>query len=170
MALQSVRHEPSDPHRQRLYRQAILIAIAGNVLLTAGKGATAWLSGSSAVFSDAANSFSDALYSLLMAVGLYLAQQPADESHPQGHSRFEPLVSLFIAAMLAVAGFTALREGWLRFLSGANLPTAERHLLWFGIAGAKSLVPSFSFPQASIHQSPREPPSEKETASSRTRP
>jgi cation diffusion facilitator family transporter len=54
-----------------------------------------------------------------MALGLYLAQQPADESHPQGHSRFEPLVSLFIAVAMVVAGFTAMREGVLRFLSGA---------------------------------------------------
>ena len=120
MTLQSVRPEWPDPHRQRLYRQAILIAIAGNVLLAATKGAVAWFSGSSAVLSDAANSLSDTLYSLLMAAGLYLVQQPADEGHPQGHSRFEPLVSLLIATMMGVAGFTAMREGILRFLSGAK--------------------------------------------------
>lgn len=119
MTLQSVRPERPDPHRQRLYRQAILIAIAGNVFLAATKGAVAWLSGSSAVLSDAANSLSDVLYSLLMAVGLYLVQQPADESHPQGHGRFEPLVGLLIAMMMGVAGFTAMREGVLRFFSGA---------------------------------------------------
>jgi len=60
------------------------------------------------------------LYSLLMAVGLYLAQQPADEGHPQGHSRFEPLVGVFIATMMAAAGFVALCESVLRFLSGAT--------------------------------------------------
>ncbi len=120
MSLQSVRREFPDPHRQRLYRQAILIAIAGNAFLATTKGAVAYLSGSSAVLSDAANSLSDTLYSLLMAVGLHLAQQPADESHPQGHSRFEPLVSLLIAIMMGAAGFTALREGVLRFLSGAT--------------------------------------------------
>jgi cation diffusion facilitator family transporter len=91
----------------------------GNVVLAAAKGVVAWLSGSSAVLSDAANSFSDTLYSLLMAGGLYLAQRPADESHPQGHSRFEPLVGLLIAVMMGGAGFAALREGVGRFLSGA---------------------------------------------------
>ena len=120
MVFQSVRREHPDHRRQRLYRQAILVAILGNVLLAAAKGAVAWLSGSSAVLSDAANSFSDTLYSLLMAVGLYLAQQPADESHPQGHSRFEPLVGLVIATTMAAAGFTALREGVSRFLSAAT--------------------------------------------------
>ncbi len=120
MVLQSVRQEHPDPRRQRFYRQAILIAVVGNVLLAAAKGVVAWLSGSSAVFSDAANSLSDTLYSLLMAPVLYLALQPADESHPQGHSRFEPLVSLFITIMMGAAGFMAMREGVLRFLSGAT--------------------------------------------------
>ncbi len=120
MPLQSVRRETLDPHRQRLYQQAILIAIAGNALLMATKAIVAWLSGSSAVFSDAANSLSDTLYSLLMAAGLRLAQQPADEDHPQGHSRFEPLVSLFIAITMAAAGYTAMHESVQRFLSGAT--------------------------------------------------
>jgi cation diffusion facilitator family transporter len=120
MTLQRVRLETLDPERQRLYRRAIWITLAGNLLLAVAKGAVAWLSGSSAVLSDAANSLSDVLYSLLLAVGLYLAQQPADESHPQGHSRFEPLVSMIITIAMGVAGVAALREGILRFISGAT--------------------------------------------------
>ena len=120
MNLQYVRHEHPDPQRKRLYRRAILTAIAGNFLLAVGKGAAAQISGSSAIFSDASNSLADVLYSMLMAVGLYFAQQPADDSHPQGHSRFEPLVSLFITIMMAAAGFTALHESINRFLSGAT--------------------------------------------------
>ena len=74
MDLQYVRRQSPDPRRQRLYRQAILVAIVGNALLAAAKGAVAWYSGSSAVLSDAVNSLSDTLYSLMMAAGLYLAQ------------------------------------------------------------------------------------------------
>lgn len=117
--LESVRREPPARWRQRLYRRAILIALAGNALLTVAKGAVAWISGSSALLSDAANSLSDTLYSLLMAVGLYVAQQPADESHPQGHSRFEPLVSLLISIAMGGAGFTAIMEAVRRFRAGA---------------------------------------------------
>jgi len=117
--LRSVRHEPPDPLRQRLYRRAILISLVGNSLLTAAKGAVAWLSGSSALLSDAANSLSDMLYSILMALGLYVAHQPPDETHPQGHSRFEPLVGLLISLAMAIAGITAIREGARRFVGGA---------------------------------------------------
>ncbi|MFW6136063.1 MAG: cation diffusion facilitator family transporter [Chloroflexota bacterium] len=114
----SVRPESLDQRRQRLYRRAILITVAGNVLLAAVKGAVAWVSGSSAVLSDAANSLSDTLYSVFLALGLHVARQPADEGHPQGHSRFEPLVSLVIAAVMGVAGYFAIREGIQRFLTG----------------------------------------------------
>ncbi|HDQ73981.1 MAG TPA: cation transporter, partial [Chloroflexi bacterium] len=38
---------------------------------------------------------------------------------PQGHSRFEPLVSLLIAAAMTAAGLAAIREGIQRFLSDA---------------------------------------------------
>ncbi|MBD3275092.1 MAG: cation diffusion facilitator family transporter, partial [Candidatus Marinimicrobia bacterium] len=103
----------------QLYRRAILIAIGGNILLAAAKGFIAWLSGSSAIFSDAANSLSDSLYSLFMGIGLYLSQRPADETHPQGHSRFEPLVSLFIAIAMAAAGVTAIANGIDRFFGGS---------------------------------------------------
>ncbi len=115
-----VRGEQRDQSRRNLYLRAILITIGGNVVLSAGKGLVAWSTGSSAVLSDAANSLSDTLYSLLMAVGLYVAQQPADESHPQGHSRFEPLVSLLIAIALGIATYTAVRQGVLRFRRGGR--------------------------------------------------
>ncbi len=119
MAFQSVRRELPDASRERFYRQATWIAVGGNVVLAVAKGTVAWLSGSSAVLSDAANSFSDVLYSLIMATGLRLARRPADEGHPQGHSRFEPLVGLLIAVAMGVAGVIAIRQGIRHFLSGA---------------------------------------------------
>ena len=115
-----VRRELPDHLRRRLYRRAILIAVGGNILLAAAKGVVAWQTGSSAVLSDAANSLSDTFYSLLMAVGLYLAQQPADRGHPQGHSRFEPLVSLLIAIAMGVAGYSAIRTAVERFRTGGG--------------------------------------------------
>ncbi|MGD2143213.1 MAG: cation diffusion facilitator family transporter [Anaerolineae bacterium] len=117
--MKKVRRDVVDTLRRRLYRRAVLIAIVGNLLLTVAKGLVAWTTDSSALLSDAANSLSDTLYSLLMAAGLYLARRPADDTHPQGHSRFEPLVSLLIGAAMGTAGFTAVREGIRRFQSGA---------------------------------------------------
>jgi cation diffusion facilitator family transporter len=117
--MKRVRSESPDFTRQALYKRAILLAIGANAVLAVSKGLVAWLSGSSAVFSDAANSLSDTLYSVLMGFGLYVSQQPADENHPQGHSRFEPFVSLFIALTMAMAGVTAFWNGIQRFREGS---------------------------------------------------
>jgi len=116
--VKQVRRQPKDRLRWSLYRRATLIAVIGNVVLATAKGVVAWTTGSSAVLSDAANSLSDSFYSLLLAAGLYVARQPPDETHPQGHSRFEPLVSLVIVAAMGVAGFSAVREGVARFRAG----------------------------------------------------
>ncbi len=104
------RQDPND-NIARLYRRAGLVAIIGNVALLAAKGLAAWASGSSAIYADAANSGSDVAYSLLMVVGLWMSVQPADTSHPHGHARIEPLVSLAIGAMMALAGYEAARQG-----------------------------------------------------------
>ncbi len=118
--MKRVRSEKLDPRRSKLYKKAILIAIGGNLLLTVAKGILAWISGSSAVFSDAANSLSDALYSIIMGIGLYVSQRPADETHPQGHRQFEPLVSLFIAAAMGIAGVAAIWQSIQHFLGKAD--------------------------------------------------
>lgn len=126
--MQWVREITPDAGRQRLYRQAILITLLGNLLLVAGKGIAAHYSDSIALYADAANSASDVLYSLFMILGLWMAIQPPDLSHPQGHSRFEPLAGLVIAIAMAYAGYEAGRAAIERFLSGGiavepGLPT-----------------------------------------------
>ena len=126
--MQWVREYTPQPENKRLYSQAIAITIIGNVLLALGKGLAAYLSGSVAILADAANSLSDVLYSLLMMLGLNVAQRPPDISHPQGHSRFEPLIGMVVALAMATAGLEATRASIERFISGgraveAGLPT-----------------------------------------------
>lgn len=118
--MQWVREFTPDAGRQQLYRRAILITLLGNLALAIGKGFAAYYSGSVSVYADAANSASDVLYSLLMILGLWMAIQPPDLSHPQGHSRFEPLVSLTVALAMTYAGYEAGRAALARFLTGGS--------------------------------------------------
>ncbi len=110
---QPIRHvRPSqiDPTRMRLYQRAIWIAVLGNGALALAKGAAAWLSGSTALLATAVDSGTDLIYTLFMAWGLWRSQQPADESHPQGHARIEPVVSAVIALMMGLAGLEVVRQ------------------------------------------------------------
>jgi cation diffusion facilitator family transporter len=113
---------PSHPQKERdsYYWTAIIITVIGNVLLAVGKSVAAKLTGSVALYADAANSISDVLYSVLMALGLRMTIQPPDMSHPQGHSRFEPLVGVAVAISMGIAGYEATRAAIERFISGGT--------------------------------------------------
>ncbi|HSJ56299.1 MAG TPA: cation diffusion facilitator family transporter [Anaerolineae bacterium] len=114
--IHSIRPPHIDPQRLSLYRRAIWIALLGNGVLALLKGVAAWLSGSTAVLATAVDSFTDLVYTLFMAWGLWHSQQPADESHPQGHTRIEPLVSAIIALMMGIAGLEVVRRSTSRLL------------------------------------------------------
>ncbi len=85
------------------------------------KWIAAYLSGSVALLADAANSGSDVLYSFMMILGLWVAQRPPDDSHPQGHSRFEPLVGLMITISMTFAGYAAAKASIDRFIEGGKV-------------------------------------------------
>ncbi len=119
--MQSIRIHKSNPEDQSLYRTALIITISGNVILLIIKWVAAYLSGSVALLADAANSASDVLYSFLMVLGLWMAQRPPDSSHPQGHSRFEPLVGLMITISMTYAGYAAASASIRRFIEGGKV-------------------------------------------------
>jgi cation diffusion facilitator family transporter len=116
-----VRHAKIDAERYALYKRAIWIAIVGNVILAVAKGAAAWISGSNAVLADAANSWADVLYTIFLAIGLAISQQPPDRDHPQGHARFEPLASLVVGIAMGLTGYEVIRHS-IGDLSGRLAP------------------------------------------------
>ena len=112
-------HQP-DPAKEKAFKTALVITLAGNILLAVGKGLAAYVTGSIALYADAANSVSDVIYSVAVAIGLYISLKPPDLTHPQGHARFEPLVGLVVAMMMGIAGYEALRSSIDRFLAGGS--------------------------------------------------
>jgi cation diffusion facilitator family transporter len=116
--MQWTRHQQPDPEKAHAYRTALIITLAGNILLAVGKGIVTYFSDSTALYADTANSVADVVYSLAMVLGLWLSIQPPDLSHPQGHARFEPIVGLVVAIMMGIAGYEALRAAIDRFLTG----------------------------------------------------
>jgi len=113
-----VRDYNPQPSQDRLFKIALIITIVGNIVLAITKGLAAYFSGSVALYSDAANSISDVLYSIMMVIGLWMALRPPDISHPQGHSRYEPLVGLMVAFSMAFAGYKAGSTSIQRFIEG----------------------------------------------------
>ncbi|GAD53269.1 cobalt-zinc-cadmium resistance protein [Halarchaeum acidiphilum MH1-52-1] len=104
--------------RKTAMRRAGAVVLAANVALVVAKGGVWWYTGSLAIGSEAVNSGSDALYSLVVLGGLYLTTRPADFEHPHGHERIEPFVSLFVAVGVFAAGITVLYNATTAVLTG----------------------------------------------------
>ncbi len=127
--MQWIRESQPDTGQQALFNRALTITLLGNATLAVGKSLAAYFSGGTSLYADAANSVSDVLYSVVLVLGMHLSRRPPDCSHPQGHSRFEPLVGLMVALAMGGAGTMAAKTAVERYLQGgvaleAGLPTA----------------------------------------------
>jgi cation diffusion facilitator family transporter len=126
--MQYIRNYNPNPDRDRAYKIAFTVTLIGNLILVVGKVVGTYFTQSAALYADTANSISDLIYSIAMVIGLWIAIQPPDLTHPQGHARFEPVVGLVLSLMMTIAGYEALRNAIDRFFSGAqpiqfDLPT-----------------------------------------------
>jgi cation diffusion facilitator family transporter len=105
-------------NRKAAVRRVGALVLAVNVALVAAKGAVWWATGSLAVGSEAVNSLADVAYSAVVVAGLYLTTRPPDFSHPHGHERIEPFVSLFVAVGVFAAAGAVLWSAVTSVLSG----------------------------------------------------
>lgn len=80
--------------------KASYLSIFGNVALAIIKGVTGFFGNSYALIADAIESTTDVFSSLLVLFGLRYSARPADENHPYGHGRVEPLVTFAVVAFL----------------------------------------------------------------------
>lgn len=75
--------------------------------------------GSLAVLASAVDSLLDILMSGVNFLAIRQAEQPADQSHPFGHGKFETLATLFQALVIAGSGCWIILESIQRLLAGS---------------------------------------------------
>lgn len=81
-------------------------SMASNAALAVVKGLAGFFGNSYALIADAIESTTDIFASLLVLLGLKYANRPADENHPYGHGRIEPLVTFVVVGFLVVSAGT----------------------------------------------------------------
>lgn len=99
--------------------KASYFSIAGNAALAIIKGVTGIFGNSYALIADAIESTTDVFSSLLVLFGLKYSARPADENHPYGHGKVEPLVTF------AVVGFLIASATVIVFQSIENIQTPQ---------------------------------------------
>lgn len=88
-------------HQQGI--RAALLGVFVNLALGVIKIATGILGESYALIADGIESVADVLSSLVVMGGLHISARPADENHPYGHGKAEPLAGVIVALMLMAA-------------------------------------------------------------------
>lgn len=90
---------------QRLERslRITFIGMVVNALLTGAKMAAGIVGNSQALIADAVESLADLVSSLVVWRGVVVASTPADDEHPYGHGKAEPLAAAVVSVMLFFA-------------------------------------------------------------------
>jgi cation diffusion facilitator family transporter len=110
------------------FQRAAAVNVAGNAVKIAVEGAVGLTFGSVALVADAAHSVADLVASAVVFVWGGSRYESADETHPHGHQRIEPLTALLVGATIVILGLLLLRESVLGLL-GTHTPPRKSLLL-----------------------------------------
>jgi cation diffusion facilitator family transporter len=92
-------------------RFALGSMIAGCLVLSL-KSAAWWVTGSSALYSDALESIVNVAASLIAWMALRFAARPADANHPYGHDKAEFFAAVIEGVLIIVAALLIFAEAW----------------------------------------------------------
>lgn len=76
-----------------------------------------WVTGSAALFSDAAETVVNVVASFVALFALRVSARPADANHPYGHSKIEFIAAVIEGVLIVLAAVEILRHAWNAFLN-----------------------------------------------------
>jgi cation diffusion facilitator family transporter len=98
-----------------------ILGIIANTVLFALKLFGGIFSGSLALLSDSFNSLTDILASFAIFIAVRTGAKKADEDHPFGHNRAEPIAGLIVAIFAAILGFEVIKNAFQGFFEPKDL-------------------------------------------------
>lgn len=99
-------------------RKVLIYTLILNCCVAAAKVLYGHTTSSVAMMSDGFHSFFDGFSNVVGLIGTWIASHPPDEKHPYGHSKYETLFTIIIAAMIFVTCFEILKRVYLFFIDG----------------------------------------------------
>jgi len=101
---------------------ATYFSLIGNTLLAIIKGLAGFFGNSYALIADAIESTADIFSSFLVLFGIKYANKPADENHPYGHGRAEPLITFLVVGFLITSATIIAYESIINIQTPHELP------------------------------------------------
>lgn len=90
--------------------QTTWYSMGSNAMLAIIKWTAGYFGNSYALIADAIESTTDFFSSLLVLLGLKYANRPADENHPYGHGKAEPLITFIVVGILITSALIIAHE------------------------------------------------------------
>jgi cation diffusion facilitator family transporter len=100
---------------------AAALSIVSNSVLIALKLAAGAITGSIAIITEAIHSLIDLVASVIAFVSVRKADEPADEDHPYGHEKVEPLAATIEGLLILVGAGIIIYEATHRLVEGAEV-------------------------------------------------
>ena len=121
--------------------KATYFSIISNTSLAIIKGLAGFFGNSYALMADAIESTTDIFASFLVLFGIKYSNRPADENHPYGHGRAEPLITFLVVGFLITSATIIAYESILNIGTPHDLPKSWTLIVLALIIGWKE----FSF-------------------------
>ena len=102
--------------------KATYLSILGNLGMALVKGAAGIFGHSYSLIADAIESTSDVFASFLVLFGLKYSSRPADENHPYGHGKAEPLVTFLVVGFLVASATVIAYESIKNIRTPHDMP------------------------------------------------
>jgi cation diffusion facilitator family transporter len=150
----SLCHNLVDNFAMRLNRlqrglRATFLGLTVNAFLAVGKLLAGIAGHSHALIADAVESMADIFSSIIVWRGLVVAAAPADEDHPYGHGKAEPIAAATVATMLLMAAAGIAIKSIQGILSPHQGPKAFTLLVLFAVVLIKEALFRFAVREAS---------------------
>jgi cation diffusion facilitator family transporter len=120
--------------------KSTLIGIISNVILATLKAVAGILGNSYALIADAIESTSDVFTSIIVLTGLRIAKKPADENHPYGHGKAEPLAGIFVASALFLAAIIIIVQSIHEIITPHHTPASFTLIVLILVVITKELL------------------------------
>ena len=112
-----------DPARVRQTPEKLaLLGIVVNALLAAGKLTAGVVGHSFALVADAVESLVDIAGSVVVWSAMRYGSKPADEEHPFGHGKIEPMAALAVASVIVLVGIGVAVEAVRQIITPHSMP------------------------------------------------
>jgi cation diffusion facilitator family transporter len=138
------------PNRLERSLRATFIGLAVNVLLSATKLIAGLVGHSHALVADACESLTDIFSSIIVWRGVVVAAAPADEDHPYGHGKAEPLAAAVVSGILLVVASWIAIEALHDIGQPRPVPKIFTLLVLFGVIVIKEILFRFVSHEADL--------------------